>query len=154
MNASAKTNRGNLIGTPALLGVSASRLEESASVDEVMQRLDDLVRPYRAGITSIRLFCHEHARDSVLCSVNAPASAPAIARAIGGIVFGFSMACRNLHLAKDDFRCPNRHRGTFLKPVCGKCSREYLLTEAAPGGWLATDPEKPGTDRGLRSGDK
>ena len=120
--------------------VSVARLEASASVEEVMQRLDDLVRPYGADISSIRLYCHEHDRASVLCSVNATANAPAIAAAIGGRVFGFSLACRNVHPVRSDFRCPNRQKGIFLMPACSQCGRDYSLKRADAGDGLLQPP--------------
>jgi len=120
--------------------LSVSRPEESASVEEVMQRLEDLVRPYSADITSIRLFCHKNNRDSMLCSVNASANAPAIATAIGGIVFGFSLACRNVFPLKDDFRCPNRQGETFLMPSCSQCGREVSRKPAAARVGLRQQP--------------
>ena len=120
--------------------VCVSYLEGSASADEVMQRLENLVSPYSADITSLRLFCHEHDRDSVLCSLDAAANAPAIAAAIGGIVFGFSLVCRNINPVRSDFRCPNRQSGIFLMPSCGQCSCEYSLKRADPKDDLPRQP--------------
>jgi len=120
--------------------LNVSPLQTSASVEEVMQRLDALVSPYRADIKSIRLFCHKEDRASVLCSVDASANAAAIAAAIGGIVFGFSLVCRNVHPVRDDFRCPNRQSGIFLIPACGQCGREYSLKRADPSDGLLQQP--------------
>jgi len=134
--------------------LSISRLEESASAEEIMQRLENLVSPYRADITSIRLFCNERVRDGVLCSLNAAANAPAIATAIGGMVFGFSLVCRSIHPLRGDFRCPNRHNGMSQMHYCGKCSCEYSLKPADPrDGLLQQPPDRcrvaPQPDRGF-----
>ena len=131
-----------------------SRLKESANAEEVMQRLEDLASPYRAHITSIRLFCNERDRDSVLCSLNATTNAPAIATAIGGIVFGFSLVCRGIDPVRGDFRCPNRHNGMLRMPSCNKCGREYSLKRADPGEGAPPQPPDrchvaPQPDRGF-----
>ena len=117
-----------------------SHLEGSATAEEVIQRLESLVSPYSADITSIRLFCHEHDRDSVLCSLDATANAPAIAAAIGGMVFGFSLVCRNVNPVRSDFRCPNRQNGMFQLPSCGQCVCEYSLKHAEPKDALSRRP--------------
>jgi len=72
------------------------RLEECGSTDEVLERIGNLVKPYSADITRIRLLCHKGDMSSILCMIDAAVNASAIAAAIGGIVFGFSLVCRTI----------------------------------------------------------
>lgn len=118
-----------------------SPLEDCQSPEELLERVDNLVKPYSTDITAIRFFCHQCDISSILCMIDVAANASEIGAAIGGMVFGFSLVCRNINPIRHDFLCANREGGRFNAPLCSKCN-------GAHSPWMLREKQKPGLTSG------
>ena len=93
---------------------------------EILERIAALTSPYAADVAKISLICSKLTPDSILCTVSVRAKAWTIASALGGIVYGTRLVCREIHLLSGEFRCDNRQDGRMEEPICARCSTASL----------------------------
>ena len=103
-------------------GGEAPLLEQCISPAEILQRLNELTKPYAQDIAGISLYCNKDTADRIFCGINVNANAQAIASAIGGEANGEFLVSREIHPIWSDFRCVIRESGTLLMAACSRCS--------------------------------
>jgi hypothetical protein len=94
---------------------------------EILERIAALTRPYAADVAKIELICNKLTPDSILCTLTVTAKASAIASALGGIVYGTTLVCREIRSLGREFRCDNRQDGRMEAPICTRCSTDAFL---------------------------
>ena len=63
---------------------------------QASERIVALTRPYATGVSNVDFICNKLISDSILCTVTVMASASLIGSAIGGIVYGTTLVCREI----------------------------------------------------------
>ncbi len=96
-------------------------LEKCITPEEILQRLNELTKPYAEDIVGISLYCNKDTADRIFCGINVNANAQAIASAIGGDANGDLLVSREIRPTWSDFRCVNREGATLLMSVCSMC---------------------------------